>query len=85
MSSRYEIRHLRAPDRDAVVSPDKWLRVQTQATVRPCLLTSISPISPAHHLAGPSQQHKADLWKGQHATAETEQRLIRGEMVSFSN
>lgn len=72
-------------DRDRAVSPDKWLRVQTQATLRPGLLTSINLISPAHHLAGPSKQHKTDLWKGQHATAETEQCLIRGEMVSFPN
>lgn len=28
---------------------------------------------------------KTDLWKGQHATAETEQCLIRGEMVSLPN
>lgn len=76
---------LRAHDIEVIVNADKWLKVQIRATVRPCLLTSISLISPAYHLVCPSQQHKTDLWKGQHATAETEKSLIRGEMVSFPN
>lgn len=59
--------------------------VQIQGSLRPCTLTSISVISPAYHRAGSSSQPKTDLWKGQHATAETEQCLIRGEMVSFPN
>lgn len=45
---------LRARDRDATVSPEKWPKVQIQATFMPGLLTSISLISLAHHLVGSS-------------------------------